>query len=85
MNFISKVFTIRKVPFVSWSEKNPLNLKPKFGTLFILIFGLFLFGVGEAIIIASGSGVSPWTVLAQGISLKYNISIGLASVRSPGS
>ena len=79
MNFISKVFTIRKVPFVSWSEKNPLNLKPKLTTLLILIIGLFFFGVGEAIIIASGSGVSPWTVLAQGISLKYNISIGLAT------
>ena len=36
----------------------------------MLVIGLFLFGIGEAIIIGSGSGVSPWTVLAQGISSK---------------
>lgn len=79
MSFFSNIFSIRKVPRVSWSSEEPLNLRPKYQTLFILIFGLFLFGLGEAIIIASGSGVSPWTVLAQGISLRYDISIGLAT------
>ena len=34
------------------------------------------FGLGEAIIIGSGSGVSPWTVLAQGISIKTDLSVG---------
>jgi hypothetical protein len=47
--------------------------------MIMLIIGLFLFGLGEAIIIGSGSGVSPWTVLAQGISTRSDLSIGMAT------
>ena len=79
MGFLSRVFTIKKVPNVSWSSEFPLNTKPKLTTLIMLVIGLFLFGLGEAIIIGSGSGVSPWTVLAQGISSKSDLSIGVAT------
>ena len=79
MGFLSRVFTIKKVPIVSWSSEFPLNTKPKLTTLIMLVIGLFLFGLGEAIIIGSGSGVSPWTVLAQGISSKTDLSIGMAT------
>ena len=79
MGFLSRVFTIKKVPNVSWSSEFPLNTKPKLTTLIMLVIGLFLFGIGEAIIIGSGSGVSPWTVLAQGISSKTDLSIGVAT------
>ena len=79
MGFLSRVFTIKKVPNVSWSSEFPLNTKPKLTTLIMLVIGLFLFGLGEAIIIGSGSGVSPWTVLAQGISSKTDLSIGVAT------
>ena len=79
MGFLSRVFTIKKVPNVSWSSEFPLNTKPKLTTLIMLVIGLFLFGIGEAIIIGSGSGVSPWTVLAQGISSKTNLSVGMAT------
>ncbi len=79
MGFLSRVFTIKKVPIVSWSSDFPLNTKPNLTTLIMLVIGLFLFGLGEAIIIASGSGVSPWTVLAQGISSKTDLSIGMAT------
>ena len=79
MGFLSRVFTIKKVPNVSWSSQFPLNTKPKLTTLIMLVIGLFLFGLGEAIIIGSGSGVSPWTVLAQGISSKTDLSIGVAT------
>ena len=79
MGFLSRVFTIKKVPNVSWSSEFPLNTKPKLTTLIMLVIGLFLFGLGEAIIIGSGSGVSPWTVLAQGISSKTALSIGMAT------
>ena len=79
MGFLSRVFTIKKVPNVSWSSEFPLNTKPKLTTLIMLVIGLFLFGLGEAIIIGSGSGVSPWTVLAQGISSKTDLSIGMAT------
>ena len=45
----------------------------------MLIIGLILFGLGEALLIASGAGVSPWTVFAQGFSKVTNLSIGLST------
>ena len=79
MRFIHRIFTIKQVPSVNWRSEFPLNTKPRFITLLMLIIGLFLFGLGEAIIIGSGSGVSPWTVLAQGISSRSNLSIGMTT------
>ena len=69
--------TIKKIPNVSWSSLKPLNLKPKLSTLFFLCFGLTLFGVGEGLLIVSFTGASPWSVLAQGISLNVDHSIGV--------
>ena len=76
MRFLRRIFTIKEVPSVSWSSDFPLNTKPRFYTVIMLITGLFFFGLGEAIIIGSGSGVSPWTVLAQGISIRTDLSVG---------
>jgi len=67
---------IKNIPKTSWSSKKPLNIKPKIKTLFFLIFGLFLFGLGETLLLASGAGVSPWTVLAEGISIYFSYSVG---------
>ena len=79
MRFLSRIFSIKAVPTLSWSSEFPLNTKPRLKTMIMLIIGLFLFGLGEAIIIGSGSGVSPWTVLAQGISTRSDLSIGMAT------
>ncbi|MDB4816434.1 hypothetical protein OAH24_03435 [Gammaproteobacteria bacterium] len=79
MRFLSRIFSIKAVPSLSWSSEFPLNTKPRLKTMGMLIIGLFLFGLGEAIIIGSGSGVSPWTVLAQGISTRSDLSIGMAT------
>ena len=68
--------SIKNIPKVNWSSKRPLNLKPKISTLFFLCFGLSLFGLGEGLLIVSFTGASPWSVLAQGISLHINLSIG---------
>ena len=68
--------SIKKIPKTNWSSKKPLNLKPKISTLFFCCFGLMLFGLGEGLLIVSNSGASPWSVLAQGISLNINLSIG---------
>ena len=76
MRFLRRIFTIKEVPSVSWSSDFPLNTKPRFYTVIMLVTGLFFFGLGEAIIIGSGSGVSPWTVLAQGISIRTDLSVG---------
>ena len=67
---------IKKIPKVSWSSKKTYNFKPKFSTLFFLCFGLALFGLGEGLLIVSFTGASPWSVLAQGISLNVDLSIG---------
>ncbi len=69
--------TIKKIPKVSWSSEKPLNLKPKSTTFLFLCFGLSLFGVGEGLLLVSYTGASPWSVLAQGISLNIDYSIGL--------
>ena len=68
---------IKNIPKVSWSSKKPLNLKPRLSTFFFLCFGLSLFGIGEGLLLVSYTGASPWSVLAQGISLKINYSIGI--------
>jgi uncharacterized membrane protein YczE len=68
---------IKKIPKVNWSSKQTYNFKPKFSTLFFCCFGLMLFGLGEGLLIVSFSGASPWSVLAQGISLNINLSIGM--------
>ena len=72
--------SIKKVPKVSWSSDKPLNLKPKISTSIFLCFGLALFGLGEGLLIVSAAGASPWSVLAQGISLNINFSIGIITL-----
>ena len=67
---------IKKIPKVKWSSEKPFNFKPKFSTFFFLCFGLSLFGLGEGLLIVSFTGASPWSVLAQCISLNVNLSIG---------
>ena len=68
---------IKKIPKVNWSSEKPYNFKPKFSTLFSCCFGLMLFGLGEGLLIVSFTGASPWSVLAQGLSLNVNLSIGM--------
>ena len=68
---------IKNVPKVNWSSEKPYNFKPKFSTLFFCCFGLMLFGLGEGLLIVSFTGASPWSVLAQGLSLNVNLSIGI--------
>ena len=75
-----RIFSVRQVPRLRWSSASPFNLRPGLRTLFYLILGLVLFGLGESLLIASGAGVSPWTVLAQGIALNTDWSIGLTTL-----
>jgi len=68
---------IKKIPKVNLSSTKPYNFRPKFSTFFFLCFGLALFGLGEGLLIVSFMGASPWSVLAQGISLNINLTIGM--------
>ena len=79
MNFLIKILKIKKIPTLTWSSSNPFNFKPKLVTFFYLILGLSLFAVGETLLITANQGVSPWTVLAQGISIQTNLSIGVTT------
>ncbi len=71
--------SIKNIPKVNWSSKKPLNLKPRLSTFFYLCIGLGIFGLGEGLLIISYTGASPWSVLAQGISLNVGFSIGLVT------
>ena len=67
------------VPRTLWSADAPLTFKPRVSTAAALFAGLWLFGTGEAMFIAAGLGVSPWTVLAQGMSVQSGLSVGFAT------
>ncbi len=69
----------KKIPTLFWSSSKALTATPKLISVVFLIIGLILFGLGEALLIAAGIGVSPWTVLGQGISNVFNLSIGKAT------
>ena len=82
MDYLKRKLTFLKIthiPQVTWSSESPFNIKPKLITFFYLFFGLTLFGLGEALLIVSSLGVTPWTVLAEGVAIKFKISVGLAT------
>ena len=69
---------LRAVPRVRWSATS--RWRPKPVTLLVLLAGLWLFGTGEALLVASHLGNTPWTVLAQGVSRHSPLSIGEATL-----
>ncbi len=73
------VLTLKKIPVLHWTSKYEYNFKPKLITVFYLIFGLILFGIGETLLITASIGVSPWFVLHQGLSLVSGFSIGVTT------
>ena len=70
---------IREVPKTSWSSEDTFNLKPRLKTLIALVIGLTLFGLGEALLVTSQIGVSPWTALGQGLANVCELDLGLTT------
>ncbi len=68
----------KTVPRVPWTADHRWQLQPT--RIFILIFGLFIFGIGDSLLIVSGLGNAPWSVLAQGLSLTSGLRIGLTTL-----
>lgn len=68
----------RTVPVVPWTATGRWDLS--IHRVLILFFGLAIFGLGDALIIQSGLGNAPWSVLAQGISLKTGLTIGTSTL-----
>lgn len=68
----------KTVPLTPWTAEHRWDLD--LSRVSILIFGLFIFGIGDSFLIVSGLGNAPWSVLAQGLSLSFDISIGISTL-----
>jgi uncharacterized membrane protein YczE len=67
----------RTIPRTRWTARSVW--KPTPGSLTSLVVGLWLFGTGDAILLAADLGATPWTVLAQGVSVRTGLSIGVTT------
>ena len=72
MNFLRPHKTI---PVTPWRAQNRWDLS--LSRVATLCFGLFIFGIGDALLIQSKLGNAPWSVLAQGLAKTFNSQIGL--------
>lgn len=64
----------KTVPHTPWTAKSRWDLS-LFRTA-VLFFGLFIFGLGDSLLIQSDIGNAPWSVLAQGVSNRLEITMG---------
>lgn len=67
----------KTVPVTPWTATGRWDLS--FSRVLILFFGLAVFGLGDSLLIQANIGNAPWTVLAEGVTLKSNLSIGWAT------
>ena len=67
----------KTVPVTPWRAKSRWDLSPT--RVLILFFGLAIFGLGDALVVQSNLGNAPWTVFAQGLSLRTELSLGWAT------
>lgn len=78
MSRLSKFLKPHKtVPITPWRANSRWDLS--FSRVAILFFGLAIFGLGDALVVQSNLGNAPWTVFAQGLSLKTGLSLGWAT------
>jgi uncharacterized membrane protein YczE len=69
----------RTIPITPWRANTTWGLIATpyaIQRMLVLIFGLMIFGVGEAFLVVTSLGNSPWVVLSEGISLNSNLNIG---------
>jgi uncharacterized membrane protein YczE len=67
----------KTVPITPWRASSRWDLS--LSRVSILFFGLAIFGLGDALVVQSNLGNAPWTVFAQGLSLKSGLSLGWAT------
>lgn len=60
-----------------WRAEHRWQLSPL--RVFILFFGLSIFGLGDSLLVQSNIGNAPWTVFAEGLSLKTGWSLGFST------
>jgi len=67
----------KTVPITPWRANSRWDLS--FSRVLILFFGLTIFGLGDALVVQANLGNAPWTVFAQGLSLKTGLTLGWAT------
>ena len=60
-----------------WRAPNRWSLAPM--RVLILIAGLTIFGLGDSLLVQAHLGNAPWTVLSQGLTIKFGFSLGWAT------
>jgi uncharacterized membrane protein YczE len=76
INFLRPSRTIPTTPWRATSTWGLISSRHAFSRILILIIGLMIFGIGEACLVGTSLGNSPWTVLSEGISLNTTLNIG---------
>ena len=73
-----RIVPSRTIPLTRWRSKGS-RWRTGPSTFVVLILGLWLFGTGEAMLVDAALGNAPWTVFAQGISVRTGLAIGVAT------
>ena len=64
----------KTVPHTPWTATSRWDLSPV--RTIVLFFGLLIFGLGDSLLIQGQIGNAPWSVLAQGVSNRLEITMG---------
>ncbi len=68
----------KTIPNTPWRAEHRWQLSPS--RVAILFFGLAIFGLGDSLLVQGNIGNAPWTVFAQGLSLKTDMPLGLSTL-----
>ena len=78
MRSLLKFITPHKtIPHTPWRAEHRWQLSP--ARIAILFFGLAIFGLGDSLLVQGNTGNAPWTVFAQGLSIKTGWAIGVST------
>jgi uncharacterized membrane protein YczE len=67
----------KTIPNTPWRAEHRWQLSPM--RVSILFFGLAIFGLGDSLLVQGNVGNAPWTVFAQGLSLKTGFPLGVST------
>ncbi len=68
-----KFLSVKEVPTLFWSAPKALTFKPPLTSFVFLVVGLFIFGVGEALIVAAAVGGEPVDGVGARRSAKHRL------------
>jgi uncharacterized membrane protein YczE len=68
----------KTIPHTPWRAEHRWQLSPQ--RIAILFFGLAIFGLGDSLLVQGNVGNAPWTVFAQGLSIKTGWALGFSTL-----